>query len=194
MSVTALGVAVDRVSAGVESKAAQGIYERWKAGMDIKDIVEATVIDFAIEKYREKIVTALRRAGFEVAENAALNQETLAAMLGGRMGVELPDLSPESITLAVTERLKNEASRVLGLDVADIESWDGEVLKEAIKKSALAAVQSGRATKFLSFAKIRALKKLATWKRGNIAQDDQRKYMARWYQKKFRRSHKLVWD
>ena len=93
------------------------------------------------------------------------------------------------LTIAPSERL----SAAMGVTVTTV--FDRQAMMAAMDESVKQAIRDGRAAEFIGKHAMRAARKYATFKRRGIeSPEDHRRIMLAWYQKKYRRTHRLVWD
>ena len=184
-------IAVRRADSGLALDMARNIYESIKDGGEVSEAVRDEMVNQAIERFTPHVAAALRRAGIDVPEGEKLSLETIRQIINAKTGLDIEELTEESIAQAVDAKMAARLSEVLGVEVSTV--LDAETLKEEVKAGALEAIQSGRATKLISAAMIRAVRAAATWKRAGVPVDERRKYLQRWYAKKYRRTHRQVW-
>lgn len=180
-----------RAGEGLERDLAVRVWERIKAGEAATDIATDELAQVAIERFTPRIRHAMGRAGFPLPEGE-LTPQNLAQVIGDAMGLDLADLTPESIADALDRRMAAEVSRRLGIEVESLR--DPQALQEAAKAAIIDAVKTGRANKLISKLKIRQMRNAAAWAQAGIGPGEREQYLNRWYQKKYRRTHREVWD
>lgn len=181
-----------RAHEGLERDIAMSVWERYKAGEDAGQLVQETIVQLAIDRYRPKIEAALRRAGLPIEDGQDLTIESIKDAINAKTGLDLDDLTPDAIADAMKAKIAAELSQVLGVEVTDIEDIEG--LKAQLLEAAVLAVKSGRANKLINRMQIGRIRRAATWARAGFGPDDQAKILGAWYQKKYRRTHRQVWD
>jgi hypothetical protein len=189
----ALNVAMERAKDGTLSD----IINRWldymDAGLPFTEAVQAELADLAVMHYSKPLGAALRRHGFNVEDGEVIDGQVLTRCINEKAGLNIQSLTADGVKSALDEKVSGRMSDLLGVEVQTI--MDVDKLKEALLAGALEAVQSGRATKLITGAIIRKIKKKKAWDEGGVATDvDRAKLLNRAYQKKYRRTHRLVWD
>lgn len=188
-------VRTKRANAASWNEIIDAAWENYKAnGRDsIKDAFTEALADKAIQRYQTKIVNGFARVGVQIDQNEPLTLETLETIIEDRTGLEINGLSPEAITSAVDKLLAQKLSDALGVTVTTVLNKDELInsLDAAIKE----AIRSGKAKELISRHAMRAARKWATYaRRGITTKEDQRRVDLREYQRKYRRTHRLVWD
>lgn len=158
----------------------------------IKDAMTEAVADAAIKRYQVKITNGFKRAGIEIPPDEPLTAQALTEIIGERTGLELNSLSPDAIMGAVDKLLAERLSQALGVQVATV--FDKEAMLQSINAAVLEAIRSGRAAEYVNKAAMHAARRYMTFKRRGIGPEDAEKLSARIRQKRFRATHRLVWD
>lgn len=161
------------------------------SGGSWSDAASDVLADRIIERYQVHISAALGRAGIVLNEGETLDGATLLRVVNERAGVDIQAWTPEAVRVAFDGFMSRRLSESLGVEVQSVQDLAG--VKQSLIDAAAAAVQSGRGNAFIGrgmIAKIRAAK---AWKEGGVPVEDRRAVLSRWYQKKYRRSHKGVW-
>lgn len=181
-----------RAGEGVGADMARQVFERYRAGEDFGDALKEGLVQAAIDKYQPKIAAAMRRAGLDVADDQELTQETITDAIREKTGLDLEDLTRESIAAALDGAIARELSAQLGVEVSSV--LDLENLKSEVIAAAVESVKSGRANALMTSRIIGRVRVAATWARAGVAPAEQARIMGAWYQKKYRRTHRQVWD
>lgn len=181
-----------RAGEGLETDIAREVFERYKAGEDFTESIKAAMVQLAIDRYRPKIEAAMRRAGISVEPGEDLTAETILAALREKTGLDLDDLTPDSVARALDESMARELSNALGVEVSTV--LDPETLKQELIDGAIEAVKSGRVNALVTRRMIDKVRTVATWARAGVPMSERSQIMGAWYQKKYRRTHKQVWD
>lgn len=186
-------IAMQRARAGMELDIVESIYDRWHAGGDLGQSLIDELVQRAIDRWSEKILHAMQRAGLEVDAAEPLTSQSIAAAISAKTGLDMDDLTPEKVAAAADGRMSSELSRALGVEVSSV--LDPVALKAQLIAGAMDAVQSGRATSLMPKATINSLRMAASWGRAGVSDKlERRRIMANWYAKKYRRKHRQVWD
>ena len=185
-------VAIDRASSGLALEFARGLWEGIKGGAEITPAMRDALVQAALAKLRPHVVAALRAAGLDVPDDVELTPDSLRQILSDKTGLEIASLDAEGIKAAIRERVARKVSDALGVEVSNV--MDPDALRAEVKAAAVQAIQSGRANALISSVQIRQIRQAATWARAGVAPNDRRRYLLRWYQKKYRRTHREVWD
>lgn len=181
-----------RAGAGMERDMVESIWDRYQAGGDLGQALKDELIQRGIDRFRVKIINAMRAAGLDFDEGAQLTRETITAAVSEKTGLDLTDLTPDAVAATVDARLSAELSAMLGATVSTV--LDPEVLRSELVAHGVHAVQSGRATALMPAGTVRQIREVATWGRAGVPVDERRRVMANWYAKKYRRKHRQVWD
>lgn len=151
------------------------------------------VADRIIGRYQEKLVNGFARAGIEIDPNVALTAQGLAAIVSEQSGIEIDTMTPQSVTAAIDRVLSQRMTALLQVQIDSV--LNPYEFRAALEEAAIRAIQDGRATQFISKQAMRAARKYATMqRRGLDTPDEQRRVKNREYQRRYRQTHKLVWD
>ena len=184
-----------RVDKGSWNDLIDAAYENYKArGREsIKEAVAEAIADKVLQRYQVKIAAGFRRAGVEIEDGEPLTAEKLLTIIKDRTGLEINNLTPEGVMSAVDRLLSERLSAAMGVTVTTV--FDRQAMMAAMDESVKQAIRDGRAAEFIGKHAMRAARKYATFKRRGIeSPEDHRRIMLAWYQKKYRRTHRLVWD
>lgn len=184
-----------RVDKGSWNDLIDAAYEHYKAGgrESIRDAFTQAVADKVIRRYQAKIVAGFARAGVVIDPDQVLTAEGLMTIIADRTGLEITNMTPEGVTAAVDKMLSERLSAALGVPVSTV--MDRQAMMASMEEGIKQAIRDGRAAEFISAHTMRAARQYATFKRRGIEGPDMhRQIMLRWYQKKYRRNNKLVWD
>lgn len=184
-----------RVDKGSWNDLIDAAYENYKArGREsIKEAFSEAIADKVLQRYQVKIAAGFRRAGVEIEDGEPLTAEKLLTIIKDRTGLEINTLSPEGVMSAVDRLLSERLSEALGVTVTTV--FDRQAMMAAMEESVKQAIRDGRAAEFIGKHAMRAARQYATFKRRGIeSPEDHRRIMLAWYQKKYRRTHRLVWD
>lgn len=184
-----------RVDKGSWNDLIDAAYENYKArGREsIKEAFSEAIADKVLQRYQVKIAAGFRRAGVEIEDGEPLTAEKMLTIIKDRTGLEINNLSPEGVMSAVDSLLSERLSAAMGVTVTTV--FDRQAMMAAMEESVKQAIRDGRAAEFIGAQAMRAARKYATFKRRGIeSTEDHRRVMLAWYQKKYRRTHRLVWD
>ena len=183
-----------RVDAGTWDELIESAWEHYKEGgrESIRQAFTEAVADSVIKRYSEKIRNGFERAGLHIDSDVQLNAKTLAAVVSEKTGLDIETMTPQSVTAAIDKVMAAKATEVLRVPVSSVMNI-GE-FRQSIEEAALKAIEDGRAVEYISKVAIRAARKFETMKRRGLeTKEDQKSYLNRVAQKKFRKTHKLVW-
>jgi hypothetical protein len=166
-------------------------YEAYKAGASFSQAANEVLANRIVERYRGHIAAALRDKGVQIADDETLDAASVLAIINERTGLQIAEWTPDAVKLALDEFMAGRLSDVLGVEVASVQDVDG--IRQSLIDSASSALQSGRANAFMSRGMIKKIRAAKAWKDGGVPVDERRATLSRWYQKKFRRTHKSVW-
>ena len=184
-----------RVDKGSWNDLIDAAYENYKArGREYnKEAFSEAIADKVLQRYQVKIAAGFRRAGVEIEDGEPLTAEKLLTIIKDRTGLEINNLTPEGVMSAVDRLLSERLSAAMGVTVTTV--FDRQAMMAAMDESVKQAIRDGRAAEFIGKHAMRAARKYATFKRRGIeSPEDHRRIMLAWYQKKYRRTHRLVWD
>lgn len=181
-----------RAGEGLETDIAQQVYDRYKAGDDLVDSIKGAMVQLAVDRFRPKIEAAMRAAGLQIADGQELTADTLVQAIKEKTGLELESLTPEGIADALDARIARELSTALGVEVSSVKNLEN--LKAELLASAVRSVQSGRASALMTAHVIKRVRAVSTWSKAGVEVPDRVKTMGALYQKRYRRTHRQVWD
>lgn len=183
---------LDRAKAGSILEIAEAIWDAYRAGATWDAAVSDVLADKVVEKYRYHIAAALRDKGVDFGDADTLDGDTLRRIIGDRVGVVIESWTPEALKVAFDGVMARQLSMRLGVTVDSVQ--DIEAVKAALLAAARDAVESGRASAFVSRAMIKKIRAKKAWVENGVPEkEDQQAVRNRWYQKKFRRTHRGVW-
>ena len=183
-----------RVREGFWNDVIDGAWERYKEGgrESVRDAVTQELLDRALERYSDKIRAMFARGGVHIDPGEKITADFLTRLISERTGLDIYDLSPESIKNAVDRELTARLSEVLQVQVTSV--FNEAQLKEDLKAGIRLAIADGRGAALLTKAMVKSARAYATWKRYSVAEHEQRRILNRGYQRKYRQSYKLVWE
>lgn len=187
-----INMAFDRAHAGTALDIAREIYARHEAGEEWDEAAATVVADRALVKYQGHVRAGLDRAGIKLEEGETVNVDTIKRIINDKTGLELDSLSPEAVQEAVKAKVTAKVSEMAGVDVSGV--TDAESLKEALIAGAKAAVESGRPSGLITAGMIKKIRQAKAFVAADKTSADRRKLMNRIYQKRYRRTHREVWD
>ena len=183
-----------RVREGFWNDVIEGAWERYKAGGrdSLQGAVQDELTDRALARYADKIRAMFARGGVDIDPEQPITMEVLAGLVSERTGLQLDNLSPESVTAAVDKELSARLSEALRVPVTTV--FDKALLMEELKAGVRQAIADGRGAELLTKAMVKSARAYATWKRRGIEEVERRRIVNRAYQAKYRRTHKQVWQ
>lgn len=189
----ALAISTARANGGMAGDIMDAIADAYfEGGMDLGAAIASVqdqLIQSAIDRYSEKIRSALSRAGLDV--EGELTLESIKAAIIEKTGLELSDLSPDAMATAVDQLAARRLSDELGIEITSIA---GGNLGEAIRSGVAQSLADGRTSKLLGRQLTNQARAAMTWQRQGIGEQDQRRIPQRVYQKRYRRRNVEVWD
>ena len=182
-----------RVREGFWNDVIDAAWERYKAGgrESVRDALQDELIDRALGRYSEKIRAMFARGGVVIDPEQPITMAVLTELISERTGLELTDLSPETVSAAVDKELSGRLSEALQVPVSTV--FDKERLKEDLKAGVRLAIADGRGAALLTKAMLKTARTYATWKRHGVEEREQMQITNRAYQAKYRRTHRQVW-
>lgn len=190
----ALAVATLRANEGMANdildQISDAYFERGLSVGEAIDEVQDSLIQRAIERYSEKIRAALSRAGLDLQGEITIDAIKQAVI--DKTGLQLDDLTPEAMIEAVDSLAASRLSEATGVPINSVMS--GEGLGEQIKEGVRKAIENGTAETLILKGMGKAARAVVTWRRAGFDEDAQRRAMNAHAQKKYRRTHRMVWD
>ena len=188
----ALNIRTDRANGGLRGDILEAVADNYFVnGMSLQDSITAVqdqIIQAAVDRYSDKIASALARAGLVI--DGPLTVDSIKAAIVEKSGLDLSDLSPDGMLNAVDSMAARRLSDELGVEIATVR---GANLGETIKAGVAQAVADGRAAKLIGRSLSNQVRKVATWNRAGIDPVTAAKIANAKYQKKFRHFYKEVW-
>ena len=187
-------LARERVKAGAWNDVLEGAWERYKeSGREsLQGAFADEMADRALQRYDGKIRAMFARGGVEIEAGEPLTVATLAALVSDRTGLEITDLSPDTITAAIDRELSARLSEVLRVPVSTV--FNKDQLMADVEAGVRLAIEDGRAAELLTKAAVHAARAYATWKRRGIDAQERQRIINAAAQRRFRQTHRLVWD
>lgn len=187
-----LAVATLRANEGMANDILEEVATLYFEGLSLQEAIDVTqdrLAQKAFERYGEKIRAALARAGLEVGE---LSIESIKQAVIDKSGLDMDDLTPESMLKAVDVIVSARMSEATGVPISSV--MNGGELAEQIKAGVRASIENGTAEKILLKGMSAAARAAVTWRRNGFDEGAQKKAMNAYYQKRYRQTHRLVWD
>lgn len=181
----------ERVGEGVERAVAEAAWRAFQDGQPIGQAVAEAIAQVAIDKYRGKIIHALQRAGLPIEDDAVMTVETMKTIISEQSGVVIDNLTPEGVLSALDREASALLSREFGFHVQSVR--DPEAILQSARAAFEEAIRTGRATKFITAARIRKIRRIATYVRRGKQFSSRRQILLAQYQKRYRRTHKEIW-
>ena len=182
---------IDRARAGSLLDIGEEVWTAHNAGASWSESTSQVLADKIIQRYRGHIAAALRSKGIEIADDESLDGDTLLRIINERVGLTIEAWNPDAVRAALDVFMAARLSGVLGVTIASVRDMDA--VKQALIDAAAGAVESGRANAFVSRGMIKKIRAAKAWEEGAVPVEDRRVTLSRWYQKKYRRTHKGVW-
>lgn len=189
-----ISLAKIRVREGFWNDVIEGAWERYKAGgrESISEAMNDELVDRALGRYADKIRAMFARGGIDIDPSQEITADFLAQLLSDRTGLQIDDLSPESISAAVDKELSARLSDVLQVQVTSV--FDKEQLKASLMDGIRLAIADGRGAALLTKAMIKSARAYATWKRYSVEEHEKRRILNRGYVAKYRLTHRQTWN
>lgn len=184
-------IAKFRAGEGTELDIARSVYARIEAGETVTQSLIDELSARALARYAGHILAAMRREGFPLGDGEPVTLNVLVTAINERTGLNVQSLTPEGIAGAVDGLMAAKLGAALGVEVSTV--LDAAQLKADILAGVSLSVQSGRASELVPADTIEAVRRAATWTRAGIGEVERVKILRRWYQKKFRKTHKSEW-
>jgi hypothetical protein len=149
-----------------------------------------SVADWALKRYDTRIRAKLRKMGIDVPGDGPVTVELLRSTVQQKSGLEIAELTPRGIADALDTRLAAELSRELGITVTTV--LNEADMRAQIKAAVLDKMAGGGRSGLLSGDTLQELKLAATFARAGIVGAEKRRAMVRYYNKKYRITHRQV--
>lgn len=182
-----------RVREGFWNDVIEGAWERYKEGgrESVQDAISDELVDRALGRYSEKIRAMFARGGVEIDPEQPITAQFLAQLISERTGLELNDLSPETVAAAVDKELSARLSEALRVPVSTV--FDKAQLMEDLRAAIRLAIADGRGAELLTKGMVKAARAYATWKRHGAEGMERKRIENQAYQRKYRLYHRQVW-
>lgn len=184
-------VALERAREGSLFDIYQSVMDARDAGATLSEAVIQELADRTLARYQKHLAAAFRRYGVNIGDDEVIDSTVLLRVINERAGTDIQHLTPDALMSGFDSVLSARASTLLGVEVSSVQNFDA--VKAALVEGAVQAVQSGRATQLVSRALIKKVQAAKAWKNGNVPKEDRKEFLSRWYQKKYRRTHKGEW-
>lgn len=158
----------------------------------MEEAAKHAATDEALEIYRPKVAAMLRSAGYELADDEPLSLDIVRVAIERRTGLNLGDLSRESVTQAINEQLSIYVSSELGFEVNNV--LNTAALKAQIDAHIKDCVRNNKSSKLVPARLLAKIREAAAFAQMGYSHDEKRMILNRWYQKKYRQNNRLVWD
>lgn len=192
----ALRVAVSRAAAGLTRDILDRLSDAYfDQGLSLGDAFQSVQDDIAndaIGRYSEKIRAALGRAGLDLPAGEALTIQSIESGICDKLGLQVGELSAESITAALDDGIAARLSEAVGFPIESVLSGVG--IGDQIRAGVTQAIAEGRENKRFLGATVHGAQSVMTWqRRGFETPEKRKKALSAIYQKRYRRTHKEVW-
>lgn len=182
---------LERAKAGNLLDLGEAIWDAYQDGGDFGNAVSEVLAEKMVERYQKRIAAALRAKGFDIEDDGTLDAETLRTLLNYRMGLSIEAWNPGAVAAAVDGLVRKKLGEELGLDVP--EGVEPSQIKQLLIDRAIVELESGRGSEILGAHLVQGLTAARAWDAAGVPEAERKKILSRWYQKKFRRTHKGVW-
>lgn len=187
-----LKIALDRANVSSSIDVLESMWDGHGAGLTWSEAAGQVVAEKALERYQTHLAAAFARYGVQLDPGEQITVPVLLRVINEKTGLDVANLTPDGLSMAVDAHLAGRVSELLGVQVSSVHNLDG--LKQNLIDAAKAAVISGRATKLISRGMITKMRAMKAFKdAGVIGELERLKVANRAYQKKYRRTHKEVW-
>lgn len=182
----------DRANRSIILSVAGRMLENHRQGQSWADAAKNAATDEALDIYRPKVAAMLRSAGFDVSDDEPLTLGVILQAIQTRTGLDINELDRESVTRAINQQLSIYVSNELGFEIHDVLDTAG--LKTQIDNHIKYCVRNNKPSKLVPKRLLAKIREAAAFAQLGYSYDERRLILNRWYQKKYRRNNKLVWD
>lgn len=191
--MTVKGIFRERVGDGMGRDIVDAVLDALRDDEPVSDAVIDLLTDKAIERYSDKIGALFRRAGIDVEDGEVFTPERLGEIFEQQTGIpadSIGDLSPEVVLEAIDRDISAKLSEELGFEIDSV--FNGDALAQALQDGIDTKIEEleGNLEKYLDAAKIRNLRRKATWARSGL---DARTVQNCLAQRAWRQSNKWVY-
>lgn len=185
-------VSVERMRAGLVRRLEAADRALKKQPDDAGAVTAAAIgaADWAIQKNKEHIAAALRRAGIDIDDDEGLNVRDLIPAISARAEIVIDDITPEAITDAVLRAASKYVSRELGFDVELSGNTDWQ---QVAINAAMQAVATGRPNRIINGVTFGRLQLAAAASGVGMSAADRRRMQNRMAQRRYRQRNRQVW-
>lgn len=180
-----------RVNRSVLAETWERVQENRANGMSWSDAAKYAAADEVLAIYRPKVAAMLRSAGFEVGDEDDLTLEVIKEAIKARTGLDVGDMSAESIAAAVDVMLAHYVSSELGFDVTTVLNISN--LQGQIKEHIMDCVRNNKTSRIVSRKLLDKIRIAAAYTSQGLSSAEHRRVLNVFYQKKYRVHHKQVW-
>jgi hypothetical protein len=172
----------------------RGIGERIKEDWDGSQPSDGwdSVADWALARYDLRIRAKFEAMGLKIESEGPITVESIREAVSSKSGLTIEELTPQGIAKALDAKLAAELSREMRLEVSTV--FDQETLKQEIKNQVIDALGSGSGAGVVTGRTLHALRFAATFAKAGIVGDEKQTLINRYKQKKYRRSHRQIWQ
>lgn len=151
------------------------------------------VMDHVLRRYHTKIANGFARVGIYIDPEVPLTADGLALIINERTGLTIDTLTPQSVTAAIDRELSLRMTELLGVPIDSV--LNPYEFRSALEQAAINAIHDGRATEFISRKAMAAARRYSTYQRRGLESPEDRKRLAnREAQRRYRKTHRQVWD
>lgn len=187
-----LKIKLERANVSNSINVLESIWDGHAAGLTWSEAAGQVVAEQALQRYQVHLAAAFARYGVVLEPGEQITVPVLLRVINEKTGLNVDNLTPDGVALAVDTVLAGRVSAALGVEVASVQNLDG--LKQNLIDAAKQAVISGRATKLISRGMITKIRAMKAFKDAGVNEEKERlAVMNRAHQKKYRRTHKEVW-
>ena len=157
-----------------------------------QEIPFEVVINFAINRYEERVRAKFDRMGFKLPDDEPFTAANILERVKKASELEIEDLSKDGIMLAVDKALAKTLSHELGVTVSTV--FNGDTLKQEVKAALIKKLEDGSAVQWVGKKIIQRIRRAKTAKNAGLSDAEAKKVANRAYQKKYRRKCEQVWE
>lgn len=180
-----------RAVRGSVADIAEAVVDRYAAGEPLSQAVADSVADKIAQRFEVKIRNGFSAAGVELPEGP-LTADVLKDVIAERTGLELESMSPADVVRAVDAELSRRLSERLGVPVPTV--LDAAALVQSLKDYIAEELRSGRGAALLSRAALKAARRMKALREAQSEEEELRRARNRLYQKRYRATHREVWE
>lgn len=148
--------------------------------------------NWALARMDTRVRAKLEKLGVDVPNDGPFTVASITESIKETSGLEIENLTKDGLLEAVDGAMAREFSSKFGLQVTSV--LNPATLKEEVKAALLEKVADGSIYAYVKGPTVKIIRQIAALRQVGRPATDRKKILARVYQARWRRTHRLVWD